>query len=105
MSLGATPGGHAGGPRPEEGMEGHQEETRLFLLRLWLEAGPQAESEQDAGGPHKEAALQWQGQVHYIGRGEVHAFAGWDMLIGCLDAMLRRDGAERASARAKPTEE
>ena len=94
-------------------MEGKQEDTQLFLLRLWIEDENPPQEGYEQGDLHNDASsvsLTWAGKVQHVVRGEAHGFTGWDMLISRLEAMLVRDlqgslpGVEVTKATARPTE-
>jgi hypothetical protein len=100
MSSDAACRENPAGPRPDNTEAGNPGGgSRLFLLRVWLEAGPQAGGDTDGTG--KEEAPRWHGKVQHVVRGEAYAFTGWDMMIACIEAMLMRDLAGPAQATAK----
>jgi len=83
-------------------MESNQGETQLFLLRLWLDEPRQGEGEQstleEGIVAYEPTPLLWRGKVQHVVRGEAYAFAGWEMMISYLEAMLHRGLVEAAKA-------
>jgi len=100
-------GADRAGTRPGKTEVGIQREsdTQLFLLRLWLEGDPppEGEKEQEQVSPDKVELPRWKGKVQHIIRGEAHAFNGWEMLVGYLEAMLLRERTETATGGAIQT--
>lgn len=72
----------------------NHEDTQLFLLRLWREEDPRAAGAAQAAS--RDAFPRWHGRVQHVVHGEAHAFAGWEMLIEHLEAMMQRGRTEEA---------
>lgn len=68
-----------------------QSDTQLFLLRIWRG---------DEGDSH-DGSRRWHGKVQHVVRGEAHAFTGLEMMVSCLEAMLRSDLEDSTRARAE----
>lgn len=60
-----------------------QEDTHLFLVRLWSK---EAEGDRDQAG--------WRGKVQHVLSGEAHAFQGWPALIDLLLEMAETESFE-----------
>jgi hypothetical protein len=95
---------HAG-PKQAKKVTGNKGETQLFLVRLWLEDDPHpGGTGSEPGKPDQEGVVKWQGKVQHVVRGEAHAFTGWDMLVGQLEAMLLSNRPNQAGAKTIGTQ-
>ncbi len=56
-------------------MESYYGASRLFLVRLWTQAG-------------RDGQTQWQGKLQHVVSGEVHPFHDWSTLIALLERTL-----------------
>ncbi len=56
-------------------MESYYGASRLFLVRLWTQAG-------------RDGQPQWQGKLQHVVSGEVHPFHDWSTLIVLLERTL-----------------
>jgi hypothetical protein len=85
-------------PLPD-GSIGKRGEAQLFLLRLWVEELPQAESDDEGEALDRDGLLVWHGKLQHVVRGEAHSFTGWEMMRDYLEAMLLRDLAGKDEGR------
>ncbi|HYO49213.1 MAG TPA: hypothetical protein VEW94_05125 [Chloroflexia bacterium] len=74
--------------------------SQLFLVRLWLDLGGEAQGQ--TGGP-QEGHSQWRGRVQHVMSGKAASFDDWPALVNLLVGMMPNDihAAEHVDAKGE----
>jgi hypothetical protein len=68
----------------------HQDESPLFLMRLWGEDDSSVAGEGDAvpAGTDSAVRSRWRGKLLHVATGEARYFSGWPALLSILQSMF-----------------
>jgi hypothetical protein len=67
-----------------------QDESPLFLMRLWGEDGGEMVSDENATPDGTDGAVRsrWRGKLLHVATGEARYFSGWPDLLSILESMF-----------------